>query len=115
EARDSESRKLGSESPRERLWNFLNNTKLESSPSELAFPGVASLGVKLKTDPSLREKVRAAVAARTTEFRAQARTLMAQLEARVCRYEVSGQLEHKYAGVIVLFDSLEKLSGLTHN
>lgn len=115
EAKHSTPEKLGHESPLERLWNFLLNTKLESEAGGVAFPGVATLGVKLKNDPSLRERVRAAVAARTTEFLAEARQHMKQLEARVQFYEVVGQREHKYAGVIVLFDSLEKLHGVTHN
>lgn len=115
EARHSGSRELAYESPLHRLWNFLNNTKLESEQGDFAFPGVASLGVKLKTDPSLRERVRTAVKARKTEFPEQAREHMSQLEARVRKYEVAGQLERKYAGVIVLFDSLEKLRGFTHN
>lgn len=112
---DNSSAKLGHEGPLERLWNFLWNTTLESAKNEVAFPGVASFGVKLKTDPSLREQVRVAVAARTTEFLAQAREHMKQLETRVRKYEVAGQREHEYAGVIVLFDSLEKLRGFTHN
>jgi hypothetical protein len=115
EGMDNASRELGHEGPLERLWNFVLNTTLESEQSDLGFPGVASLGVKLKTDPSLREQVRTAVAARATEFLAQAREHMKQLEARVRKYEVAGQLKHKYAGVIVLFDSLEKLHGFTHN
>lgn len=115
EGMHNESRRLGQESPLERLWNFLNNTKLESEQSNISFPGVASLGVKLKTDPSLRERVRRAVAARTPQFLEQAREHMQQLEARVRRYEVKGQGEHEYAGVFVLFDSLEKLRGLTSN
>jgi hypothetical protein len=115
EGKHNDSQKLAHESRIERLWHFVFNTKVESDQGKLEFPGVTSLGVKLKTDPSMRERVRAAVAARTTEFLFEARGHMKQLETRVRKYEVPGQLEHNYAGVIVLFDSIEKLRGFTHN
>lgn len=114
EAKQDTSAELGHEGPFTRLWNYICNTTIELN-NVRAITDASKVVLALKTDPSLREQVRDAVAARTTEFLEQARLQMEALEARVKKYEIPGQFEHKYAGVFVLFDSLEKLRGLSNN
>lgn len=106
----TESKELGYESPFRRVWNYVRNTSIEPQTVE-----PVKIVLALKTDPSLRERVRQSVAARTSEFLERARGAMAEYESRVRQYEVHGQLEHKYTGVFVVFDSLEKLRGLSTN
>lgn len=114
EAKHDTSVELGHEGPFKRLWNYICNTTIELNKAG-ATTEAANVVLALKTDPSLRKRVRDAVAARTSEFLEQARLQMRELEARVKKYEIPGQREHKYAGVFVLFDSLEKLRGLSNN
>ncbi|MCA9699742.1 MAG: ATP-binding protein [Myxococcales bacterium] len=105
-------RPVGKENVFERFWNFMK--------SELESPEVEVKGVllRLRSDPSLRERVRTSVSGRTTEFLERARRELNGLEKRVCVHEVGGRAipgQPKYAGVFVVFDSLEKLRGYSDN
>jgi hypothetical protein len=94
------SKSLGHEGPFRRLWNYVCNTTIELKSVDVG-ADPTKVVLALKTDLSLRQRVQQAVAARTTEFLEQARAQMQELEARVKKYEIPGQLEQKYAGVFV--------------
>lgn len=86
---------------RDRAWKF----------------GIGSFGLltlELRSNPSFKEQIRAALKQRLTHFVIQARDYMAELEATVKRYE-NGEPTVQYRGLIVAFDGLEKLRGLSSN
>lgn len=102
-----------------RLWDWLSNTdvtlkQLDASfAADVSVPEMAKLstGVKaaleLKTNPTLRQKVRAAVQERMYTFLAQVRDYLKVLHRRAV---AKGR-----AGVVVIVDSLEKLRGIHSN
>lgn len=114
EGMQNASKDLAHEGVFARLVSYARNTTIEVDKVEAGFDPFKVVAA-LKTDPTLREQIRASVNTRTSEFLERARAHMRTLEARVKNYEIRGQHEHKYAGIFVLFDSLEKLRGLTTN
>lgn len=102
-----------------RFWRWLTTAEvsLESVELEAEVKGgvpelaEASAGAKvvldLKADPLLRERVRKKVAAHMTTFGREVKEELEALEARVkkCGRE----------GIVILFDSLEKLRGISSN
>jgi hypothetical protein len=102
-----------------RLWHWLTTTEVELSSLEAGVEAKAgvedgaevSVGAKavldLKTIPSLRAKVRDKAAANMTRFVAEVRGALEVLNERVKR--------RKYNGLVVIFDSLEKLRGISTN
>lgn len=88
-----------------RLWHWLTTTDVElGKGSYTVAPGV-SLTLELKTRPSLRQRVRAVVSGHLTQFLAEARAELRRLDERAAR---AG-----HGGLLILFDSLEKLRGTT--
>ncbi|WP_437653638.1 hypothetical protein [Sorangium sp. So ce1182] len=102
-----------------RLWHWLTTTEVELSSLEASVnakagekdvaevSGGAKAVLDLKTIPTLREKVRAKVAANMTTFIAQVKAALVALNKRAKKL--------KYNGVVVIFDSLEKLRGISTN
>jgi predicted kinase len=102
-----------------RFWHWLTTTEVELKSVEAeaevkaGIPEVAeaSAGGKavldLKANPSLRERVRAKVAAHMTTFVAE---VEAEIEALNERAKKRG-----HEGIVILFDSLEKLRGISQN
>jgi hypothetical protein len=90
-----------------RLWNWLTATDVELKNVEFAVPSAAKLLAELKTRPSLRHRVRSTIAAHLTRFLDEARAELKALEQRACA--------RGYRGLIVIFDSLEKLRGMSTN
>lgn len=102
-----------------RFWNWLTTTEVDlksveaNAAAEAGVPGVAkaSVGAKvvadLKARPSLRKKVRLTLADHVTTFIKQVREAIEELEARA---QKAG-----YEGLVVLFDSLEKVRGTSGN
>lgn len=102
-----------------RLWEWLKGTDVvlkgfdANAAAEASVPEVAkvSAGVKaiveLKSNPTLRTRVRDAVANRTYAFLALVRSYLAEL---VRRTRARGR-----EGVVVIVDSLEKLRGVSSN
>lgn len=89
----------------QRLWHWLTTTDVELGRGNLAIPGGASLSVELKSRPSLRQRVRTVVAGHFTQFLTEARAELKSLDERATL------LDH--GGLLVIFDSLEKLRGTT--
>ena len=90
-----------------RLWHWLTTTDVELNKVEFTIPYGAKLVTEMKTRPSLRARVRATVAAHLTTFLKDAREELVLLNDRARK---SG-----YRGLVVIFDSLEKLRGITTN
>lgn len=107
-----------------RLWHWLDKTELDISALEVTpttlgsaldlAPGVtatAGLGGKLvlalREQPSFRKRARERIANHVTTFVRLAGEEMARLDARA---KATGR-----RGLVVLFDSLEKLRGITSN
>lgn len=90
-----------------RIWNMLSRTDVELNKGEFAVPEVGRLVVELKTRPSLRARVRSAVGnqlARVVD------EVSEELNAMTGRATRLGS-----AGLVVIFDSLEKLRGISSN
>lgn len=85
----------------DRLGQLLG--RLSLGGPKLNLPAGASLALDLKVQASLRQEVRRRVAEHTTAFLAATALELAELRARA--------VQLGYAGVVVLFDSLEKLRG----
>ena len=102
-----------------RFWNWLTETEVElkevaaTAGVDVGLPGVgkASVGgrlvLDLKTRPLLRAKVRATLDGQLTPFIAQIMEAIGELDGRA---KAAG-----YEGLVVIFDSLEKLQGTTSN
>jgi hypothetical protein len=90
-----------------RLWNWLTTTDVELQKAEFAVPAAGKLVVELKTRPTLRQRVRETIAAHLTKFLTDVGTELKALERRAC--------DQGYRGLIVIFDSLEKLRGVSTN
>ena len=102
-----------------RLWHYLNYTEVEakkveaSGDAKLAIPDVGEVsgGLKvefeLKSNPSLRKRVRDRVSAHMTYFRREMKDMLRAMEDR------AKQLGHR--GLLIVVDSLEKLRGSSDN
>jgi hypothetical protein len=106
EGKDPE--KAGSESLLSRIKGFINALKPEGKVS-LGFeiPSGPKLAAEMKFQPSLREQVRQGATQHIKKFLEEARRDLQGFNAR------AEKLGHK--GLVVIFDSLEKLRGLTTN
>jgi hypothetical protein len=89
----------------QRFWTWLQNTDVELGKGNFAVGGGSSLPVEFKTRPSLRQRVRATVSGHLTQFLVDARTEMKLLDERA--------VAAGHGGLLVIFDSLEKLRGTT--
>lgn len=90
-----------------RLWRWLNETDVELVKAEFKISTVASLITEMKNRPSLRKRVRDTVANHLTTFLSEARDEFVLLEERAKRL--------KREGLVLIFDSLEKLRGISTN
>jgi hypothetical protein len=90
-----------------RLWAWLTRTDVDIGKGELTIPGGPKLVAEMKTRPTLRQRVRATIAAHLTTFLREARDEMKLLESRATGLG--------YSGLVVIFDSLEKLRGISTN
>jgi hypothetical protein len=104
-----DSRQAMSEGVLGRIWRYLMRTDVEIGRGELSVADVGKLVIELKTRPTLRARVRAAVVNHLTQILEET---TAELNAMIGRAK---QLASGYAGIIVIFDSLERLRGLTSN
>ncbi|MEW6752188.1 MAG: hypothetical protein AB1505_14575 [Candidatus Latescibacterota bacterium] len=91
----------------QRLWTWLQRTDFDLGKAEYAIPEGPKLVVEMRTRPTLRARVRAAVAAHLTTFLREARDELILQQARAERCG--------YRGLVVMVDSLEKLRGITTN
>ena len=106
EGKDPE--KAGSESFLSRIKNFISGIKIEGKVSgEFEIPAGPKLAAEMKFQPSLREQIRQGAGKHIKKFLEEARADLLSLNAR------AEKLNRK--GIVVLFDSLEKLRGLTTN
>lgn len=91
-----------------RVWNWLTATDLSIGKTEFAVPGGGpKLVAEMKTRPTLRQKVRETVAAHLSGFLREVRDEVSLLDDRARRLG--------YRGLVVIFDSLEKLRGISTN
>jgi hypothetical protein len=90
-----------------RLWTWLTNTDVELSKAEFSIPNGPKLVTEMKTRPSLRSRVRKTIATHLSSFLKEAtdELILYNERARRCGFE----------GLVVIFDSLEKLKGISTN
>ncbi|MCX6073088.1 MAG: hypothetical protein NTY39_02080 [Campylobacterales bacterium] len=90
----------------QRLWNWLVTTDVAFKEAEFNVTDSAKLVFEMKTRPSLRQKIRESIASNFSTFVKDIRDeLMAQ----------QGKVLPKKAGLLIIFDQLEKLRGLSSN
>ncbi len=106
EAKHEDPEKALEEGYHERFWNWVKNTDVHLTKSDLTIPSVGKLVMEMKTRPSFRKKVRNIVAANFSRFIKDARDELELLENSV-------KNDLKRDGIVIIFDSLEKLRGLT--
>jgi hypothetical protein len=90
-----------------RFWNWITKTDVELTKAEFAVSSAAKLVVELRDRPSLRIRVRHAVAAHLPRFLDEAHEELRQLELRAIKLG--------FRGLAVIFDSLEKVRGIGAN
>jgi len=86
-----------------RLWDRVRSV-YPSLKGEVPLPG-AKLVLEMKSNPGFRQKVREVISGHLTEFLADARQAVKDLTERACK--------EKWHGLVVVFDSLEKLRGMS--
>lgn len=91
----------------QRIWNLLVRTDVELSKGEIAVPEHGRLVVELKNRPSLRERVRVAAGNHMSRIIDEVSEELHAMTGRAQRL--------KHAGLVVIFDSLEKLRGISSN
>ncbi|MFZ6182256.1 hypothetical protein [Nannocystis pusilla] len=89
----------------QRFWRWLTTTDVELGKGNFTVAPGVSLAVELKTRPSLRQRVRSVVSNHLSQFLADARAELGRLDERAA---AAG-----HGGLLVIFDSLEKLRGTT--
>ncbi len=92
----------------ERFWEWIKNTDISIKNGEIGISSTSKLVVEMKTRPNLREKIRNTVAAHFTRFIKEARD-----ELELIQEQVRENFEKD--GIVIIFDSLEKLRGITTN
>lgn len=105
EGRDPES--AMKEGALERLWGWLTRTDVALTRAELAIPYGPRLVAEVKTRPTLRARIRHTIAAHLTTFLEEMDKEMRALQGRA--------LALGFSGLVVIFDSLEKLRGISSN
>jgi hypothetical protein len=91
-----------------RFWDWLRNTDAELKQIRFDVPSVGALVYEMKTRPSLRNRIRETVAAHFSSFIKDAKNELEMLNRRV-----KDVLNRE--GMVIIFDSLEKLRGMTAN
>ena len=92
----------------QRLWHWLNSTDAELTKAEFAIPSSGKLVYEMKIRPSLRQRVRAIVNSRLSKFIQDASNELEKLKDVV-------RLEFNRDGIVIIFDTLERLRGTTSN
>jgi hypothetical protein len=90
-----------------RLWDWLKTTDVELKQAEFSIPSGPKLVAEMKTRPSLRLRVRKLLAANLSSFLSEARDELKLYEERARKIG--------YQGLVVIFDSLEHLKGVSTN
>lgn len=91
-----------------RFWSWLTRTDINLNSVEAGLEGAVVNGkvvAEMKTRPTLRQRIRATIAAHLTSFLKEIRDELVLLNERARRVG--------YSGLIVIFDSLEKLRGVS--
>ncbi len=91
-----------------RFWNWLTETEVSLGKGEFAVPNVGKLSFEMQARPSLRQRVRETVASHFLKFITE---IKSELEMR--NFHV--QNKYKKKGIVIIFDSIEHLKGLTSN
>lgn len=90
-----------------RLWTWLTRTEIQLGNTNLAPAQQAGLVVEMKTNPTLRQQIRKTLQQHFSKFLDDVRQELQLLEARAKK---AG-----FARITVIFDSLEKIKGLSTN
>lgn len=92
----------------QRLWHFLNTTDVKFKNAEFQIPSAGKLVFEMQTRRPLREHIREVVASNFLTFMQEAKNTLRMLNNEV----IQGiGLNRKRKGIVIIFDSLEKLKG----
>ncbi len=91
-----------------RLLNWLENTDPAMGKGDFSIPSAGRLVFEMKNRPGLRQRIRNTIASHFSTFLADANN-----ELKTRNYHISRKFSQN--GIIVIFDSLEKLKGITSN
>ncbi len=92
----------------ERLWNWLKNTDVQIGQGQFNLPVIGDLPFEMKTRPTLRHRIQNTIASYFQTFIKEVRDELEMLNNRV-----RSKFDKK--GIIIIFDSIEKLEGITSN
>ena len=90
-----------------RLWGWLSQTDVALTEARFGISNVAIFTAELRTRADLRERVRSTVGAHFHRFLGEVRDELTKMEARAVALGREG--------LVVIFDSLEKLRGIASN
>ncbi len=90
-----------------RFWHWLTTTEVELTKAEANIGQFGKFVVEMKTQPAFRKKVSKAICANLSHYLKEVR------DALILYQDQAKRLRPK--GLVILFDSLEKLQGLTSN
>ncbi len=90
-----------------RFWNWMCQSDMELGKGEFAVPSAGKIVFEMKTRPTLRQRIRNTSGLHFSRFIAEARHELNMLNDRV---KADGK-----NGLIIIFDSIEKLRGITSN
>ncbi len=98
-----------------RVWTFLTETDVTLTEARFSLENVAELTFEMRSRASLRKQVREVVASHLTTILAMARDELTLIEGRFKEAEVPEGGGRKYDGLVIIYDSLEKLAGTEGN
>lgn len=90
-----------------RLWTWLARTDVEWKGAQAQVPQVGSIVVEMKSRPDIRRRLRQTIAAHLPAFLEEVHSTLRELQERA---RARGK-----ARLVVLYDSLEKLRGISTN
>lgn len=94
------------------FWHFLNTTDVKFKNAELQMPSVGKLVFEMKARQDFREHIQKVVASNFLTFMQEAKNTLIMLNKQVIQ-GVGPEGERK--GIVIIFDSLEKLQGNSKN
>ncbi|MCP4345318.1 MAG: hypothetical protein GY795_07310 [Desulfobacterales bacterium] len=105
---EDSSEKALEEAYLKRFWNWLKNTDVDFGKGEFSIPSAGKLIFEMKSRPTLRQRIRGIVTSNFLEFITNAKQELEKFNLHVIT-------KNEKSGIVIIFDSLEKLRGITSN
>ena len=98
-----------------RIWGFLTKTDATLKEAKFKLGNVAELVFEMRSRAGLRDRVRDVVASHLTTILAMVREELKLINGRYKELSIAEGSEVRYDGIVIIYDSLEKLSGTALN